>query len=71
MNFPDTPLFRVIYWIINTAGIGGVIVFLVAGGLLTAFAITLYWIARGAQVDELETYTFPTPTLLGHKETHE
>jgi hypothetical protein len=68
MNFPDQPLFRFIYWILNTAGFGGIFVVLIVGGLGTVFLLTLYWIVRGARLDEAEQYTFPTSALLEHEE---
>ncbi len=70
MNFPlDNPLFHFFYWLINTAGVGGIIVLLVGGGSLTAYLLTLRWIARGAQADEEEVYAFPTSTLLERDES--
>lgn len=70
MNFPmDFPLFRFLYWLINTAGVGGITVLLVGGGSLTVYFLTLRWIARGAKADEVEVYAFPTSTLLDHGES--
>jgi len=70
MNFPmDYPLFRFLYWLINTAGVGGIAVLLVGGGSLTVYALTLHWIRQGAEADEEEVYAFPTSTLLGHDES--
>ncbi len=72
MNFPlENPLFRFLYWLINTAGAGGVAVMIVGGGSLLAYFLTLRWIAHGAQADEEEEYPFPTPALLGHHEETE
>ena len=69
MNFPlENPLFRFLYWLINTAGIGGVTVMIVGGGSLLAYFLTLRWIAHGAQADEAEEYLFPTPALFEHGE---
>jgi hypothetical protein len=69
MNFPmDFPLFRFLYWLINTPGNGGIAVLLVGGGSLTAYFLALRWITRGAQADEAEVYAFPTSSLLGHDE---
>ena len=68
MNFPDEPLFHFIYWIINTPSIGGLVVVLVSGMLLTSAIFTLYWVMRGAQADELDVYVYPTETLLEHDE---
>ena len=68
MNFPmEYPLFRFLYWLINTPGVGGIAAILLGlGSTLSAF-LTLRWIRQGAEVAELETYTYPTPTLLGHE----
>ncbi len=66
MNFPmDIPLFRFFYWLINTAGLGGLAVLLICGGLVTVFLFTLRWIASGSEADE-EVYAFPTSALLEH-----
>ena len=67
MNFPmENPLFRFLYWLINTPTIGGVVAVLIIGGLLATFAITLFWVAQGAKADEAESYTYPTSSLIGH-----
>ena len=67
MNFPlENPLFRLLYWLVDTAGVGGTIALLVGGGSLTIYLLTLRWIVRGADAEESETYVFPTPTLLDH-----
>lgn len=71
MNFPmEYPIFQFFYWLVNTAGVGGIVVGLIGGGSLLAYALTLNWIAQGAQADETETYPYPTPALHeGHEET--
>jgi len=67
MNFPlENPIFQFLYWLVDTVGMGGVMVFLVGGGSVLAYGLALFWIYRGGQVDDPETYTYPTPTLLGH-----
>jgi len=68
MNFPDEPLFHFLHWLIDTPSLGGLVVMSLSGLALFAFIVTFYWIAMGAQKDEGEVYTYPTPTLLGHKE---
>lgn len=69
MNFPmENEIFRAIYWVINTAGIGGIAIMLLAGGLVTVFLLTIRWVVLGAKADESEQYVYPTPTLLGHHE---
>ena len=68
MNFPmQYPLFQFFYWLVNTAGLGGVGVALVGGGSMLAYVLTLRWIARGGQTDERETYPYPTPALHNHE----
>ena len=68
MNFPmDNPLFQFFYWLVNTAGLGGIVVGLVGGGSLLAYALTLRWIYKGRHSDEVETYAYPTPALHHHE----
>ena len=69
MNFPlEYPVFRFFYWLINTAGVGGITAMLLGVGSISASLLTLRWIQRGADVDEIETYAYPTPALLDHDE---
>ena len=52
MNFPmEEPLYRFIYWRINTPGIGGIIVVMIACGLVSSFMLTLLWIINGGKAD--------------------
>jgi hypothetical protein len=68
MNFPmDLPLFQFFYWLVNTPGLGGVAVVLVGGGSIAAYALALRWIRAGAQVQEGETYAYPTLALHQHE----
>ena len=68
MNFPmEYPLFQFFYWLVNTAGLGGIAVSLVGGGSVLAYALTLHWIHSGGRADEPETYTYPTPALHDHE----
>lgn len=68
MNFPlDNPIFQFFYWLVNTAGMGGLTVGLIVVVAVGAYGGALYWIARGAQAGEAETYAHPTPAL--HKHT--
>lgn len=68
MNFPmEYPLFRFLYWLINTAGIGGLIAILLGLASTLSALLTLRWIKEGARAQERETYAYPTPTLLGHE----
>jgi hypothetical protein len=70
MNFPmELPLFQILYAIVNSAGLGGIAVALVAGGSLTAYALTLRWINQAGKTPEKETYAYPTPAL--HHSEHD
>ncbi|MEK6256098.1 MAG: hypothetical protein N2C13_02125 [Chloroflexota bacterium] len=64
MNFPDTPFFTLIYWLINTPGLGGIIAILLGPGIMLAVGFTLRWIMRGSQESEPEEFSYPTATLL-------
>ena len=66
MNFPDEPIFRALHWFIDTPALGGIAVITVAVGILVFASIVLRWISLGAEADEQEVYTYPTPALLGH-----
>ena len=67
MNFPmDNPIFQFFYWLMNTPGVGGVVVILIVASSILIYAGALFWIARGGQADEPETYTYPTSTLHQH-----
>lgn len=62
MNFPmEYPVFQFFYWLVNTAGLGGIVVALLGGGSVLAYALTLRWIRSAA--DERDTYAYPTPGL--------
>ena len=72
MNFPlEYPVFRLLYWLINTAGVGGVIAIVFGIGSMLAYLLTLRWIQVAADPHELETYAYPTPALLGHEHEEE
>ncbi|MBM4422043.1 MAG: hypothetical protein FJ030_01460 [Chloroflexi bacterium] len=67
MNFPmQYPLFQFFYWLVNTAGLGGLAVAIVGGGSVLTYFFTLRWIARGGGDDRAETYPYPTPALHKH-----
>lgn len=67
--FPsENPLFYYIYLLINTPGFGGIAALLLGGTSVTIYLLTLRWIARGADADEIQTYTYPTPALHEHEE---
>lgn len=61
MNFPmDNPIYRLVYWFLNTPGVGGLGVGFIVAACLGSFAAALRWIVRGAQADEPATYAYPT-----------
>ena len=67
MNFPmENPIFRFFYWLVDTVGIGSLAVGFMASLAIGAAGSALRWIVRGAQVNEPETYAYPTPTLHEH-----
>lgn len=64
MNFPlEYPIFQFFYWLVNTAGIGGIFVILVGAGSMFAYFLTLRWIIEEGDIEEQETYSFPTSAL--------
>ncbi len=67
MNFPDTPFFQILYAIINTPGIGGIIVIALGLSMSVAIFFTLRWIAHGSQAEESATYAYPTTALHDHE----
>jgi hypothetical protein len=67
MGFPlDNPIFDFFYWLLNTAGIGGLTVGVIVVVAILAYVGALRWIAGGANVGEVETYAYPTPALHEH-----
>lgn len=64
MNFPDTPFFHLIYWFLNTAGVGGVASILLTVSLVAGFLTTIRWVVMGAKADENEVYSYPTSSLI-------
>lgn len=68
MRFPlDNPIFQFFFWLVNTPGLGGLFVSLIVIIWVVAAGSALRWIARGAEADETETYSYPTPALHVHK----
>ena len=64
MNFPmESPIFQLFHWLVNTAGVGGIIALFVGAASLLAYSLVLRWIADGAKADESEVYAYPTPAL--------
>jgi hypothetical protein len=67
MNFPlQDPIFQFLYWLVNTPGLGGLVVGLIVFISLGAYSSALRWIAQGAQANDSETYAYPTPALHEH-----
>lgn len=67
MNFPlENPIFRFFYWLMNTPGVGGVVVILIVVVSILIYAGALVWIHRGSRADESETYAYPTSALHQH-----
>lgn len=63
MNFPmEYPIFQFFYWLVNTAGLGGIFVLIAGAGSLLSYAFILRWIARPDK-NEIELYSYPTPAL--------
>lgn len=70
MNFPDTPLFSLLYALINTPGFGGIVVSILGSGVVLSAGLALRWIVQGGIADEPETYAYPT-SALHHIHEHE
>ena len=67
MNFPDTPLTQLLYAFINNPGNGGIIVGILALIIVVSGFFTLRWVVRGANVEETESYAYPTTALHHHE----
>ena len=69
MNFPMTqPLFQFFYWLVDTPGLGGVVLLLLTSGAILTAILTLRWICDGSKAKESETYSYPTPSLIHNDE---
>jgi hypothetical protein len=69
MNFPmESPIFQFFYWLVNTPGLGGIVVGILAGSLFLTYGMVLRWISNGAQAKESDTFTYPTSSLHEHEE---
>lgn len=59
MNFPlELPIFRFLYWLVNTPGIGAAVIGLLVGTALFSFVRTMHWIAEGKREEE-EALPYP------------
>ncbi len=64
MGFPlQYPIFQFFYWLVNTAGVGGIFVVALMGSIGLVYGRVLGWINGGGQAKEKETYTYPTAAL--------
>ncbi len=69
MNFPlEYPIFQFFFWLVNTPGVGGLIVLMVGGGSLLAYGLVFLWISREGGEENTDTFSFPTPALHGEGE---
>ena len=68
MNFPlEYPIFQFFYWLVNTAGVGGVLVLLVGGGSIFAYVLLIRWILGDEKTAEGDQFAYPTPALHRHE----
>ncbi len=68
MSFPTQyPIFQFFYWLVNTTGIGGVFVTILAGGMLLAYGRTLGWIGSGKKAGPPESFAYPPAALHSQK----
>ncbi len=64
MSFPNQyPIFQFFYWLVNTTGLGGIFVTLLAGGMLFAYVRTLGWISSGRKDSEKDNFSYPSAAL--------
>ena len=68
MNFPmENELMQILYWLVNTPGLGGLISILLGGGSILTYALMLRWIIQGGNVREDDIYLYPTPSFHKHE----
>jgi hypothetical protein len=65
--FLDNPLFRFLYWILNTPGVGAFVVVGLGASLLLVYGRVLRWITNGGKAIESSIYSYPTQTLHRHE----
>ncbi len=72
MNFPMMqPIFQFFYWLVNTPGLGGVVLVVLVLCVSLAALSALNWISAGSRADESETYSHPSPSLFHEEEADE
>ncbi len=64
MNFPMMqPIFQFFYWLVNTPGLGGIVLLVLSLGAVLVSLMTINWISSGKQDDESDSYSYPTSSL--------
>jgi len=61
-SFPENPIIAFLYWLLDTPGIGAIVVAILLIGLFWGYARVLRWISNGANTNE-SVYTYPTEAL--------
>ncbi len=65
MNVPiDNPIIQFLFWLLHTPGVGGIAVIVVGLGSMLIYTLTLLWIRAGGTVGDMDSYAYPTPTLI-------
>ena len=67
MNFPDTTFIDLLYFIINQPSLGGIVVFILAGGIFLGAVVALRWIIVDDGRENVELYAYPTRALHHHE----
>jgi len=64
MSFPTQyPIFQFFYWLVNTTGLGGIFVTIIAGGMLAAYVRTLRWIGGGKKTGDQDSFAYPSAAM--------
>ncbi len=72
VNFPNSqPLYQFFYWLVNTPGLGGIVLIVLTFSVVVAAIATFRWIYAGGKGEETETYSYPTPPLYHSDESKE
>lgn len=64
----DNPVIQFLYWLVHEPGLGGIAVIVVGAGSILAYGLTIRWVKSGGDVEETETYAYPTPALTHSQE---